>query len=278
MQHTLEYLKCSGAGNDFVVLDAMEHPLPAAGEDLARTLCSRPFGIGADGLLVLERSSGADFLMKYFNADGSFGGMCGNGGRCIAMVAHRLGYASEDVTFEALGHTYSARIDGSTVHLVMKRPSSVRQIDFMPALEPSWQSWAVDTGAPHLVVKVPHVGEIAVAEIGRRVRWDKVFAPDGTNVNFMQVVGSQAIRIRTYERGVEAETLACGTGSVASATVAVQACGVTAPVTVHVQSGESVVVQLKPETVLSGSAHILFSGSVLYNSSSHTISPVRVRT
>ncbi|HTY02017.1 MAG TPA: diaminopimelate epimerase, partial [Bacteroidota bacterium] len=123
---SLPFVKCSGAGNDFVLIDNMRRQHSLSLPELARTLCSRPFGVGADGLLVLEPSRSADFLMQYYNADGSYGGMCGNGGRCAAMFAYRAGYAPSSMRFEALDFTYKAEIIGEEVELFMKDPTALR--------------------------------------------------------------------------------------------------------------------------------------------------------
>jgi len=278
MHQTVDFVKASGAGNDFVLIDNWDGSLKVGQPELAIALCSRPFGVGADGLLVLEKSPRADFQMRYYNADGSYGGMCGNGGRCIAMFAHRKRIAAESMSFEALDHIYAAQIKGENVLLKMKPPT-----DFRPEVKLNLNgqffiAQYVNTGSPHVVLMVKDLESADVIGLGRAIRNHAEFLPAGTNVNFLRILDGRAIQIRTYERGVENETLACGTGSVASAVVAHLANGVHEPVAVHVRSGEVLLVHLESAggkitgASLEGSAHILFSGKAFYDDASHRIS------
>lgn len=278
MRHTIEFVKTSGAGNDFVLIDNRDGSLKVSLAELAIALSSRPFGIGADGLLVLEKSGRADFQMRYYNADGSHGGMCGNGGRCIAMFAHRKGLVSTSMRFEALDHVYSAQVAGERVLLWMKSP-----VDFRPEVKldingKSTMVQYINTGSPHVILIVNDLDSVDVVGLGRAIRHHQAFQPAGTNVNFLKIVGGDSVQIRTYERGVENETLACGTGSVACASVAHLMKGIQQPVRVQVRSGEELVVHFKSkrenitETILEGSAHILYSGKTIYDDSSHEIS------
>jgi diaminopimelate epimerase len=278
MQHTIEFVKASGAGNDFVLIDNSGGTLRADQQTLAVALCSRPFGIGADGLLVLEKSRRADFQMRYYNADGSYGGMCGNGGRCIAMFAFRRGLVSDAMRFDALDHIYSAQVTGEKVLLKMKPPVDFRSNIRLEAGGQSFVGQFVDTGSPHVVIKVDDLELIDVVGIGRAIRYHREFQPAGTNVNFLRIVeGGGAIQIRTYERGVENETHACGTGAVASAVVANLTEGIRQPVRVRVRSGEELLVHLESSTEkitgasLEGSAHMLFQGKVIYDDVSRKI-------
>ena len=265
----IPFTKASGAGNDFVILDNRAGELPPDQAALARLLCDRHFGVGGDGLLILEASQKCDFLMKYYNADGSYGGMCGNGGRCMARYAFLRHLAGPTMTFEALDFLYRAEVLGEQVRLSMKDPTSLRTyLDIRVEGLPSSAIHFVDTGSPHLVVVVDTVDRIDVAEYGRLLRHHEQFAPAGTNVNFVQMLHRTIIKIRTYERGVEAETLACGTGSVASALVTATVAGGDPPIKVGVRSGEELVVSFqRGETgitgvTLQGSAHMLFEGEI----------------
>ncbi|MGA9119756.1 MAG: diaminopimelate epimerase [Bacteroidota bacterium] len=279
MRHPLTFVKCSGAGNDFVLIDRMEGTSNLSMGDLAQALCSRPFGVGADGLLLIEPSSRGAFLMRYYNADGSYGGMCGNGGRCAAMYAHRAGYAQVSMTFEALDYLYQAEVVDGEVRLFMKDPRQFHLHKELQDLVPGTLRPPVflDTGAPHIVFQVSDVRTLDVERFGKAMRNHPAFSPAGTNVDFMQVDNQSSIILRTYERGVERETLACGTGSVASAIVSTLEGEGRPPVSVHVQSGETVVVDFngRGEEItavsLKGSAHILFKGNALYDDSSHQI-------
>ncbi len=279
MVQTLPFVKCSGAGNDFVLLDNMKRKFSLSLPDLARTLCSRPFGIGADGLLVLEPSSRSEFVMQYYNADGSYGGMCGNGGRCAAMYAYRRGYVKELMRFEALDFEYRAQLVGDEIRLFMKNPIGIRVESELQnqIAEATSAPIFLNTGSPHLVVRVADTNRVEVFGLGRTLRYHARFAPEGTNVNFLTVDKENSITLRTYERGVEGETLACGTGSVASAVASAQVWGCEPPISVHVRSGETVVVSFEKKdeqwanVSLQGSAHILFSGNIFYDDISHRI-------
>ncbi len=281
----IDFLKMSGAGNDFVVID---NRLGAVTEpaSFARVVCDRRRGVGADGLLLLEKSKRSDFQMNYYNADGSYGGMCGNGGRCISRFARlKKIVASEEIKFEALGYVYRAHLIKDDVKLTMKDPSDIRLNQMLPMDGLNIIFHYIDTGSPHCVIFLDEnkdihgtLRDLDVYGIGKTIRHHRSFSPKGTNVNFIERVDSNTIRIRTYERGVEAETLACGTGSVASAIMANQLGGVGVPVVVQTQGGESLQVDFKnrgmsvyEEVSLLGSAHVTFAGAIRYNSSTHTI-------
>jgi len=278
MLHEIDFVKASGAGNDFVLIDNWAGSLKVSQPELAVALCSRPFGIGADGLLVLEKSTRAGFQMRYYNADGSYGGMCGNGGRCIARFAFLRGLAPRTMTFEALDYIYAAEVTGEKVTLKMKPPADYHSNLALEIGSQSLVAQYVDTGSPHVILRVDDLESADVLGLGRTIRFHKAFLPAGTNVNFIRLLGAESIAIRTYERGVENETLACGTGSVAAAVIAHLSYNVSQPVHVRVRSGEELLVHLKSsgeniaEALLEGSAHILFSGKAVYDSTSHAIS------
>ena len=212
------FVKYEGAGNDFVVIDNRTlafNPVP----EVVSALCDRRFGIGADGLMLLQNNDSSDFTMRYFNADGYEATMCGNGGRCISLFAVHLGIGNPSgLRFTASDGLHSARLtdggngDCGEIALGMIDCDEPQQFN---------DGWYVDTGVPHCVVFVEDVDEVDVFGVGRSIRYSKQFEPfGGVNVDFVQVVGEGELRIRTYERGVENETLACGTGAVASAVVA----------------------------------------------------------
>ncbi|MBI2619977.1 MAG: diaminopimelate epimerase [Ignavibacteriales bacterium] len=237
----ISFTKMSGAGNDFVVIDNRGGGLPDK-PALARRLCDRHWGIGADGLLVLEKSESADYRMEYYNADGSHGGMCGNGGRCIAAYAFKRNIAERLHSFEALNFRYKAVVSEEVVTLTMKDPKDLRIGMMLPLSSGEMRLHFVNTGAPHAVVVIGDGNKLNsetmdVQGVGREIREHPYFRPSGTNVNFVEAAGQSLLRIRTYERGVEAETLACGTGSIASAVVAAALGRVRGSVDVHVRSG-----------------------------------------
>lgn len=214
----INFVKYEGAGNDFVIVDNRTlnfNPDP----DVVARLCDRRFGIGADGLMLLENNDTADFTMRYFNSDGPEATMCGNGGRCISLFAFHLGLGHDNkLDFMASDGPHKAALIGSDgpdrgrIALGMKNCSEP---------QPFGSRYFVDTGSPHCIEFVEDVDAVDVFNEGRRIRYMSDFEPfGGVNVDFVQITGDGAIRIRTYERGVENETLACGTGAVASAIVA----------------------------------------------------------
>jgi diaminopimelate epimerase len=277
MSIPIVFTKASGAGNDFVLINNITGDLRVDFPRLARAACDRHFGVGGDGLIVLEKSNRADFTMLYYNADGSFGGMCGNGGRCIARFALMEGVAGKRQRFEALDHIYDAEVGEKSVRLHMKTPVDLRTGLSFSVGGKQIQGTFIDTGAPHTVIFEEVLEDIDVVKIGSAIRHDPLFAPSGTNVNFARVRDGSTVEIRTYERGVESETLACGTGSVASALVSSDMHALKSPVAVTVRSGETLLVHFKGSTgtwtdiILEGSAHILFSGTMLYYEGESTI-------
>lgn len=270
----IPFTKMSGAGNDFVVIDNRSN-LIRDGAALAKKLCDRRWGVGADGLLLLQTSEDAEYRMMYYNADGSYGGMCGNGGRCIARYAVEAGIAKSKHRFEALGHQYRAVVKPEEVVLSMKDPSTVRKNIVLRIGSLKFKSHFVDTGSPHVVIPFaqlrrtyPTIEELPLDRLGREIRYRRVFAPDGTNVNVIERLEGNTLRMRTYERGVEAETLACGTGSIASAIVGAMLWKLTSPVKILASSGIvlSVGFRRKGSTfssvTLSGPALATFHGEV----------------
>ena len=209
----IEFVKYEGAGNDFVMIDCrVEDTLLASGDIVA--LCDRRFGIGGDGVMTLHDSEDCDCVMHYYNADGSEGEMCGNGGRCFALFAEHLNIGGTTKSFEALDGMHSADLlskDG------FRGEIRLSMID-VESIECGDGYWFLNTGVPHYVEFVDDVDSVDVGGRGREIRYDKRFA-QGTNVNFVQIVGEGEIKMRTYERGVENETFACGTGATAAAII-----------------------------------------------------------
>ena len=235
----IRFTKMSGAGNDFIVIDDRAGRLPEPLEALARAMCPRRTAVGADGLIVVEGPKGdEDFSMRYYNADGTEADLCGNGARCAALFAHELGFASGAMRFSTRAGLHDAVVTGDGVRVTMPAPRDVPQSIEVPLGAGRVRALYLVIGVPHTVVFHPDVGSVDVAGEGRRIRGDPSAGPAGANVDFVQVVGERRIRMRTYERGVEAETLACGTGSVASAVAACAEGLVSAPVEVETASGE----------------------------------------
>lgn len=258
----ISFTKMSGAGNDFVVIDNRSRRIKN-GPKTARILCDRRWGVGADGLLLLEKSRKADYRMMYFNADGSFGGMCGNGGRCIACYAVLNGIAPWRHQFEALDHLYVVSVRGSEVELTMKDPRGLSMNRKIHLHGKTVNVSYVDTGSPHVVVPCSALGgrtslkTIDVVALGGEIRYHVAFKPAGTNANFVERVKGNSIRVRTYERGVEAETMACGTGSIASAIVASRLWKLKSPISVIPESGKRLKIEFDDQGSRISNVHLI---------------------
>ena len=235
---SLRFAKMHGCGNDFVMIDDRARQWVGQRAELTRRLCDRRSGLGADGLILIEpASAGGDFTMVYVNADGLDGEMCGNGARCTARFAAHLGLVGDRAAIETAAGLIRAEIEGSEVRLAMTDP---QDFVFGRRVGVDGREWifdCVDTGVPHAVTFVDDLEGIEVERWGRLIRHHRDFAPRGTNVNFVKV-GEEGLAMRTYERGVEAETLACGTGAVASALIAHRRYGLVPPIAVLTRGGE----------------------------------------
>jgi diaminopimelate epimerase len=263
----------SGAGNDFIVIDNRSATIKDSAA-LAKKICDRHWGVGADGLLLVEKSEKVPYRMMYYNADGSYGGMCGNGGRCIAMFAYLNNIANSNHSFEALDYIYSVSIDSDDVSLHMKNPISLMFNRHISVGKKNISFHSIDTGAPHIVVNIDEfsknttIEHFDVQRWGKKLRWHKKFSPEGTNVNFIKIFECNVVQLRTFERGVEAETLACGTGSVASAIISYMKWKLNKPITVIPTSKVPLVINFDDvensiqNITLTGPATITFSGSV----------------
>jgi diaminopimelate epimerase len=210
----LKFEKYQGAGNDFVIIDNRQGEFDAT-QEVVESLCDRNFGIGADGLMLLEKDSQYHFYMRYFNSDGNESTMCGNGGRCISVFARSLGLGDgEKVIFNGIDGLHEGHFIESEEELLVK----LKMID-VTQVEEHDEYYFINTGSPHYVAFVEDLENFDVYNEGQKIRNDPKFAPSGTNVNFVEIL-NDSIFVRTYERGVEDETLACGTGSTASAIAA----------------------------------------------------------
>ena len=213
---TVRFEKYHGNGNDFVIIDDREG-LFHASEEIVSHLCDRRFGIGADGLMLVKDSSEADFEMLYFNSDGKPGTMCGNGGRCIAAYAYAKAISSKRMTFNAVDGLHQAVVNSEEIKNTLFDVSL--QMQPVIGVMEKENSYFLDTGSPHYVEFVACADSTDVFEKGKQIRYSDDFKPEGTNVNFVQI-DEDSLYVRTYERGVEDETLSCGTGVTASAMAA----------------------------------------------------------
>lgn len=261
----LDFIKISATGNDFILIDnrdgRWDHQRDAL---LFSRLCQHHLSIGADGVILLEQSSRADFRYCHINSDGSLAGMCGNGSRAIAWFATTLGIGAGSVDFEISGRIYHAEVRGLEVTTTFVPPGAPDP-EFDVVIDTGMQAGGlIDTGVPHYVIFVAEVAAVDVAGRGLFYRHHPAFAA-GANVDFVEVANRHELRVRTFERGVEAETLACGTGAVASSIISCRHGRVTSPVTVHFPGGD-VVVEFDAEfqwVTLHGPVTPVYAGTLL---------------
>ena len=264
----LHFTKMNGAGNDFILIDNRTGHVHLDRPQIAR-LCDRHRGIGADGILLLEKASNhADFRMRYFNADGGEAEMCGNGARCFARFANKVAGSKEKISFETPAGVISAKLAGDLVTLQMTEPTDLRLKTTLRVMDENKTVHFINSGVPHVVIPVLQLDDVDVQGAGSAIRHHKMFSPKGTNVNFLEKRGPKQIAVRTYERGVEAETLACGTGIVASALVFAATENAASPITVIARGGDELRVGFeKSDTAfrnvtLTGPAEFVFEGSI----------------
>jgi diaminopimelate epimerase len=265
--NAIEFHKMSGSGNDFIIIDNRDLSLNVG--DLpafARRICERKISVGADGLLLIEPSKTVDFKWQFFNSDGSMAEMCGNASRCVARYAYLKGIAPKKMSFETIAGIISAEVREDVVKVRLTDPSTVQSIGKLIFDDCQFVLDTVDTGVPHAVAFVDNLETCKVSEWGRKIRLHEYFQPRGTNANFATVIDRHKIRVRTYERGVEDETLACGTGDVATVLAAASRGLVETPVDVIVQSGETLRIYFTKkddrfcEIYLEGSVKIVYHG------------------
>ncbi|MGR0481414.1 MAG: diaminopimelate epimerase [Candidatus Electronema sp. V4] len=256
----IPFVKMSGTGNDFILIDHRQ-PLiePDSMSTFAAAVCRRKFSVGADGLILIENSEQADFLWRFFNADGSVAEMCGNGARCAARFAFMQGIAPAKMRFETLAGLIEAEVSGKEVAVKMTEPHDLRLHQTISVNNAPLILHSLNTGVPHAVVFVDNIEEADVCGLGRAIRYHEAFQPAGTNVNFVQKRG-ETFKVRTYERGVEDETLACGTGSAASAIIAALLGQATSPVEIITSGNDRLTILFSlPEHKTGGAAPIVYN-------------------
>lgn len=269
------FAKMNGAGNDFILIDNRKKNI-RLGEEAVRFLCGRRRGIGADGLILLEPGGDVDFRMRYYNSDGREAEMCGNGARCVALFAGRLGLGNKadgetHLRFVARPGSMEATVRGDSVAVRMTDVTGYEEKVSILVAHREEIVHVINSGVPHAVVIESDISKLsndAIVERGRAIRNHSRFSPGGANANFASVRPDGTVDVRTYERGVEAETLSCGTGSIATAVVAHHLGLSRSPVTLHTHGGESLVVSFTEtkngatNVVLEGPVAINFEGSV----------------
>ncbi|MFH1640516.1 MAG: diaminopimelate epimerase [Candidatus Omnitrophota bacterium] len=225
----IDFTKMVASGNDFVIIEARPQSIVHSPQSLAKRICDRKYGVGADGLLVLEKSKVADIRMRIFNADGSEAEMCGNGARCVALYLSRNHQVTLPVRqagrspghqIETKAGIVSFKVNKNDVSIKLTEPKNIKLDLPIKVNNHTLKVNFIDTGVPHTVIFVEGLDKIDVGGLGRKIRYHKAFVPRGTNVDFVELIDTSSIRIRTYERGVEDETLSCGTGIVAAALIA----------------------------------------------------------
>jgi len=272
IEFPVPFAKMSGTGNDFIVIDHRRSLVPEGAQpDFVRRVCRRMFSVGADGVIFIESSEKADFSWRFYNGDGSVAEMCGNGARCAARFAFARGIAEKKMSFETLAGIIEAEVldDDGGVSLLMTPP-----FDYRTGLEAELDGKVseisfMNSGVPHAVLFMDEGTEIAVKKWGHEIRFHELFQPDGANVNFVQSLADGTIRVRTYERGVEDETMACGTGAVASAIFAASKGLAASPVTVITSGGEKLTIVFDLDrdgtaenVYLQGPARIIYIGQL----------------
>ncbi len=272
MHFPIPFTKMSGTGNDFIIMD---HRRPFLAEEeisaFAAKVCKRMFSVGADGLILIEEHPTADFQWHFFNGDGSRAEMCGNGARCAARYAYEKGIAPAAMSFMTMAGLIRAEVTGLLVKLEMTPPTATDQgLPLIFGGEERIIQFS-NTGVPHAVYFVDSNGQTPVKEWGREVRMHARFQPAGTNVNFAQITGPDSLTVRTYERGVEDETMACGTGAVAAALLGGLLGYVTSPVAVTSSGGEILTIYFTLEDreknlvsgiFLEGPANFIYEGQL----------------
>ncbi|MFI8378111.1 diaminopimelate epimerase [Leeuwenhoekiella sp. NPDC079379] len=252
----LSFYKYQGTGNDFVIIDNRQNVFSKNNTKLVKEMCDRKFGIGADGLMLLEKHDTLDFTMVYYNADGNPSTMCGNGGRCLVAFAKAMGVIDKTTTFEAVDGVHEAFIKDELVHLKMQDVDAIQKFD---------SHFFLDTGSPHHVAWVSDIASYDVKKEGAALRYSDLYGREGSNINFVEQTET-GFRMRTYERGVEDETLSCGTGATAVA-LAIHKLGKTISTSVPLQvEGGELQVDFKPtaegytDIFLIGPAQQVFEG------------------
>jgi len=269
----LKFTKMVASGNDFIIIDSGSQILADCGysfKEVAKRLCERRLSVGADGMLVIESSKKADFKMRIFNPDGSEVDMCGNGSRCVALYAVENGIAKRQMKIETRAGILDAEVVGLRVKVRLTDPGSIKLNKRVKVGNKNYKIHFINTGVPHAVYFARDIDKIDVEKVGSKIRFHKSFKPEGTNADFVKVLSPKELKIRTYERGVEAETLACGTGAVASAILSSMVYGFKPHIDVNTKSGEVLRVYFDVEqkniknVFLEGEAKAVYNGRINY--------------
>ncbi|MDQ1331202.1 MAG: diaminopimelate epimerase [Thermodesulfobacteriota bacterium] len=265
----ITFFKMSGSGNDFIIIDNRNNVIDETGlTSFIKKVCMRRMSAGADGLILIERHDSADFKWRYFNSDGGRAEMCGNGARCAARFAYLNGIAGSSMSFLTDAGIVQAQVTGDRSKVKMPDPSGIKDNCRIELKGGPVTVSSINTGVPHAVLITDDIDGVDVAGTGREIRFHEYFAPAGTNVNFITGIKNGTISIRTYERGVEDETLACGTGSIASALVTAFKNKAASPVNVITRSGGVLTIYFREDNgrfydvYLEGDARVIYKGEL----------------
>jgi len=264
----IKFTKMHGAGNDFVLIDDREGKVPWEDHFLMAALAGRRTGIGCEGVILVQQSDKADFRMRFLNPDGTEVELCGNGSRCAAAFAHAIGASGTALTIETMCGLVDAQLTKNGACVWMPEPTKKNYGIELKIGDETIRGDFINTGVPHFVVQVPNISTVDVQGLGRAIRLHPAFAPDGTNVDFVTFRAPNRMTMRTYERGVEAESGACGTGAVACVVVAVETAQFTLPTKVKTPSGYDLTIdgdwrhRKCTGLTLSGPVKFVFSGEI----------------
>lgn len=263
------FWKMHGAGNDFILIDDRDKKFPDQDHALIHRIATPKYGIGSEGVILIQPSETADFRMRFYNPDGSEVEMCGNGARCVARLAHEIGVAPARMKFDTVAGVIAADILGEDqVRLTMTRPKDLKLHAELTLQDQKLDYHFVNSGVPHVVIEMTDLASQDIHSLGAAIRYHEAFQPNGTNVNFIEVTGPDSLNVRTYERGVEAETLACGTGMVACGLIAGALGKTSTPVKITCASGDVLEVDYRvtdngmEDVTLSGPAVHVFKGEI----------------
>jgi len=265
----IEFVKMNGSGNDFIIINNIKRTFSSDEfRKYVPLICRRKFSVGADGVIIIEPSSKYDFKWRFFNSDGSEAEMCGNGSRCAAKFAYIEGITGKNIKFETIAGVIEAEVKEDTVKVLMTKPFDIK-LDYEIFInDKKYYISSINTGVPHVVKFVKELENYDVKRMGKLIRNHEIFQPNGTNVNFVTVEDKNTIKIRTYERGVEDETLACGTGAVAAALISYKKGFVSPPIFVRNMGGETLIIDFFEEgddfkkVYLEGDANLVFKGKL----------------
>lgn len=254
------FSKYSGCGNDFILVDNRTSRFPVENKTLIQTLLNRRHGIGADGLILLENSTHAAYKMRIFNPDASEAEMCGNGIRCLVKFAADLGLLFDNLVIETLSGNLPAKFSGDGISIKMPYPSEIKNVTFSDS---AIKISHLNTGVPHAILFVDDLENVPVEELGPSIRHHPQFGKSGTNVNWVQIINSNTLSIRTFERGVEGETLACGTGATAAALASAAKFQLKNPLFILTKSGDTLKIEFTDKEVwMEGPAQKVFTGEI----------------